>query len=116
MPIWEWVRERSTSQATLPLPLVLAILLNPSSIFASETPERTYFYRFTQAGIYTLAFGAINIWDYPLTSALLVSNVAITPRSLLVPESNSALAMITLGIVGGGLLFRRHLNSMRQLL
>lgn len=85
--------------------------LNPSSFFASETLERTYFYRFTQARIYTLAFGAIDIRDYPLTSALLISNVTLTPESLSVPESNSTLAMITLGIVGGGLLFRRHWNS-----
>lgn len=76
-----------------------------SSFFASETAEKTYSYNFTTGGIYTLAFGVIDLTDYPLTSALRIGNVSLIPTNIpeTIPESSPVGGLIIFGCFGIGI-------------
>jgi len=77
----------------------------PSSSFASETAEKTYNYNFTTGGTYTLAFGVIDLTDYPFTSALSIRNVSLIPTNIpeTIPESSPVGGLIIFGCFGIGL-------------
>lgn len=70
----------------------------PSSLFISETGNQSLQYRFNRAGSYTLAFGAVDVDDFTVTSALKVSHVTLTrptnPTS--VPETTPVVGLLAL--------------------
>jgi hypothetical protein len=84
-----------------------------SSFFASETIEKNYNYSFTTAGTYTLAFGAIDLTDFPLTSALSIRNVRLIPTTTpeTVPESSPVGGIVLLGIFGVAARYRKAKQS-----
>jgi hypothetical protein len=76
----------------------------PSSFFVSETGNRSFQYRFNRAGSYTIAFGAVDIDDFTVTSALSVSHVTLTPSSdpTSVPETTPILGLLILAGLATG--------------
>lgn len=69
-----------------------------SSFFVSETGNRSFQYRFNSAGTYTLAFAAVDIDDFTVTSALSVRNVTLTRPTTptKVPETTPVVGLLAL--------------------
>jgi hypothetical protein len=77
--------------------------LLPSNPFDSETGLQMGNYTFSQAGTYTIAFGIVDLNDYPITSALSLSNPILNsgnPPPTSVPESDNILGILLLGGLG----------------
>jgi hypothetical protein len=75
----------------------------PSGFFVSETGNRSFQYRFNRAGSYTVAFGAVDVDDFTVTSALSVSNVTLTRRTnpTTVPETTPVVGLLALAGLAG---------------
>ncbi len=75
-----------------------------STNYHRETGLQTYNYTFASGGTHTIGFGVVDIGDYDVSSALLVSNVTLTnpePKQTKIPEPNSLIGLfclVTLGI------------------
>lgn len=73
--------------------------------FDEETGIQNFSYVVPTTGIYSLGLGAIDVGDFSNSSGLLVDSVALS--STPVPEANSALSVLVLGILGIGSLLKR---------
>lgn len=73
--------------------------------FESETGFKTFSYTVPTTGTYTLGIGVTNVGDVYGVSGLLVDKVALSTTS--VPEPNSTLGVLTLGILGVGSVLKR---------
>ena len=88
-----------------------------STNYAGETGLQTYKYIFPNDGANTIGFGVVDIGDYDVSSALLVSNVTFTnpePKQTKIPEPNSLIGLfclVTLGISRWG---HRSKNSTKK--
>jgi hypothetical protein len=76
-----------------------------SNFFASETGNQTFQYRFNRAGSYTIAFGAVDVDDFTVTSALSVSNVTLTrpANPTTVPETTPVVGLFALASLAASL-------------
>ncbi|UKP00952.1 PEP-CTERM sorting domain-containing protein [Nostoc sp. UHCC 0870] len=79
--------------------------------FAQETGIKTFQYTFNNSGIYTIAFGVVDVDDFTVSSALSVSNVVLErkPTGEPVPEPSSVLGIII--ALGFGALSRKTQSS-----
>lgn len=72
-----------------------------SSLFNTETGQKSYTYQFTEAGNYTIGLGVLDMDDPTNSSALSVSNLTLnTPSdSQPIPESDTTLGLLIFGIL-----------------
>lgn len=75
-----------------------------TTAFDKETGSQTFSYVVPTTGTYSLGIGVIDVGDSYNSSGLLVDNVALS--STPVPEPNSALSVLALGVLGIGSLFK----------